>query len=61
MFPNKNLIFICSLGVSLEALPGVTPEIYPSTHHPEKFIIPGIKSDTELQKVLHELDKVADM
>jgi hypothetical protein len=40
---------------------GVTPEIYPSNIHPEKFIIPGIKSDKDLQHVLHKLDDIATL
>jgi|14_taG_2_1085336.scaffolds.fasta_scaffold05605_3 hypothetical protein len=40
---------------------GVTPEIYPSKVHPEKFIIPGIKSDQDLQQVLTELDKIGQL
>ena len=48
-------------GISVEAIKGVTPEIYPSNTRPEKFIIPGIKSDTELNQVLKILDTIAEM
>jgi len=60
--PNAQTPLILTLitGVSLEAMQGVTPEIYPSSLHPEKFIIPGIKTDTDLQTVIHELDKVGN-
>ena len=48
------------LGISLEAAKGVTPEIYPSQlpTRPEKFIIPGIKTEEDLTKVLTVLDSL---